>query len=173
MKHLKHFALVAFFIFYACAKNADKSIKVTAPEIVSEEASVDILENNDDLIINKTDKSTDINYSLIQQKLNEIVELQQLNTQETKFKLEIEQQLQKLTKGKIVFDSTYLNKKISAVNYLSSPLQLNDSTKTIGLSFNLGSHEHRLSVMIISSKKVIDGNTYTNQDISFTPMVSN
>jgi len=167
MKYLKQLALVAFFICYACAKNAENSSKVITSEISIEETPIEILENYDDVIINNASKSIDVNYFLIEQKLKEIVELQQLSAVETKFTKEIEQQLQKLIKGKIVIDSTNLNKKISTINYLSSPLQLNDSTKTIDLSFNLGSHEYRFSAKIISSKKVIDRNTYTNQEISF------
>jgi len=170
MKYLKQLALVAFFICYACAKNADKSIKATTSEIVIEEALIDIPESSDEVIIDKADKSTYINRSLIQQKLNEIVDLQQLSTQDNEFTKEIEQQLQKLIKGKIVIDSTYLNEKISVINYLSPPLQLNDSTKTIGISFNIGSHKQKLSVTIIFSKKVIDGNTYTSQEVSFMTM---
>jgi len=170
MKYLKHIALVTLFICYSCARKAENSTKVSTSDILIEETPIDFLESYDDVLVDKTNTNIAINHSLIEQKLNEIVELQLLHTQNTEFNTEIEQQLQKLTKGKIFFDSAYLHEKITAIKYLSAPLQLNDSTKTINLSFNLGSHEHRISVMIISSKRFIDGNTYTNQEISFMAM---
>ncbi len=116
---------------------------------------------------NDVSDNFNINHTLILQKINELIELNQLKQEQNNFTPEIDQQIFKLTKNPTFLDSLPKNTTITQLKYLSKVKRINDSTEIIDFSFHTEEVSLSLTASIISSKKVINNTTYNNQQITF------
>lgn len=172
MKNLKHLILVFAFICCSCKKN-NESVK----SVSIEEAPIEVLEENitteygiDEVDLEDRKDFTNhfnINHTLILQKINELIELNQLKQQQNNFKTEIEQQILKLTNSIELLDSLPKKTTDNKLKYLSSLKRINDSTELIDFYIQTSSTKQLLTATILSSKKEIDGTIYNNQQVTF------
>lgn len=153
---------LVFFMAISCAK--DKAMM--------KEESTETLEFDEEYLITNANADFSLTtnnkyHQLIDQKLNELIEIQQFKKEHPEFKSELEEQFLKLSSDSLLLKNTTVA-TIEHLEYLTPLSRTSDSTEQINLKIKRGTITDSLTAIITSSKTYIEGKLFENKSIVFT-----